>query len=358
MRIPFARIFDSYRGAGEAAPTVPALDGPFSPNRELESADAVSVSPDADNLIDASGSIQFSSGNIRIGILSGKQSALEDHRLPITAMAGSPSGAVAVALKGGSIALRGPAMPLHDISLPINADIAALAFDDDGLALYASVGSLFNDTSAWTRDLLERRRAGSVWKIHLPSQKAECLCVDLAYPNGLLARKGELLFSEAWTSSVKRLEGGKPMPVAADLPGYPSRISKANDGGFWLAVMAPRNQLLEFILREPGYRRRMLAEVDPQHWIAPSLRPPASFLEPMQQGAQRALGILKPWAPGFSIGLVAKFDSAGKPVRSYWSRADGSRHGITSVAESAGKLLFSSRAQNAVMSLALEGDGK
>ena len=37
-----------------------------------------------------------------------------------------------------------------------------------------------------------------------------------------------------------------------ELPGYPARLSPAQDGGFWLAVFAGRTQLIEFVLREPA----------------------------------------------------------------------------------------------------------
>jgi hypothetical protein len=47
----------------------------------------------------------------------------------------------------------------------------------------------------------------------------------------------------------------------SDLPGYPARISPAQAGGSWLAVFAPRRQIVEFVLREPAYRKRMLQEV-------------------------------------------------------------------------------------------------
>jgi hypothetical protein len=43
-----------------------------------------------------------------------------------------------------------------------------------------------------------------------------------------------------------------PRPLLSDLPAYPGRIAPAPDGGFWLALFAPRNQLVEFVLRETG----------------------------------------------------------------------------------------------------------
>ena len=64
--------------------------------------------------------------------------------------------------------------------------------------------------------------------------------------------------------------------------------------------------VLELVLREPEYRHAMMAEVDPRYWIAPALRSGQSFLEPMQGGALKQMGILKPWAPSLSYGLVLR----------------------------------------------------
>jgi hypothetical protein len=74
--------------------------------------------------------------------------------------------------------------------------------------------------------------------------------------------------------------------VTDDLPGYPSRIVPATGGGAWLTCFILRTQLVEFVLREPTYRKRMIAEIDPAYWIAPALNSGNTFLEPMQ-GAQR-----------------------------------------------------------------------
>ena len=58
-------------------------------------------------------------------------------------------------------------------------------------------------------------------------------------------------------------------------PAYPGRIAPAADG-YWLALFAPRSQLVEFVLREPAYRKRMMAEVPQPFWIAPTLQRPAA----------------------------------------------------------------------------------
>lgn len=116
-----------------------------------------------------------------------------------------------------------------------------------------------------------------------------------------------------------------------DLPGYPAHLVRSsNRGDFWLAVFAPRTQLIEFVLREDEFRNRMMCDIEPDYWIAPSLHSPRSFLEPLQGGALKQLGELKPWAPTRSFGLVIRFDAAFRPLESFHSRANGTRHGVTS----------------------------
>ena len=68
------------------------------------------------------------------------------------------------------------------------------------------------------------------------------------------------------------------------LPGYPARLSPASDGGAWLALFAPRNRLIEFILLEHEYRSAMMREIDRPYWIAPALSSGDTFLEPLQAG--------------------------------------------------------------------------
>jgi hypothetical protein len=115
--------------------------------------------------------------------------------------------------------------------------------------------------------------------------------MNLAFPTGLArAGEGRLFVSEASRHRILALEkDGKslPQPALSDLPAYPG-IAPARDGGFWLALFAPRNQLVEFVLREDDYRRRMIDTVDPNFWIAPSLSSGVSCLEPIQGGTQKA----------------------------------------------------------------------
>ena len=142
-----------------------------------------------------------------------------------------------------------------------------------------------------------------------------------------------------------------------DLPGYPARLTAAGSGGFWLSVFAPRDQLVEFILQERPFCARMMNEVEPDYWMAPALVSGQTFLEPLQGGAIRQLGKLKPWAPSRSYGLLVRLNAHLQPVASFHSRADGRHHGITSAVEMSGRVVLTSKGGNAVIAVPTNAEG-
>jgi hypothetical protein len=142
--------------------------------------------------------------------------------------------------------------------------------------------------------------------------------------------------------------------VLENLPAYPARLSRGPDHAIWLALFAPRSQLVAFVLSEDRYRQRMIREIDPDYWVAPCLRSGRSPLEPLQQGGVRQLGVLKPWSPNRSYGLVARLDGAYRPVASLHSRANGRRHGVTSCLSVGGRLYFAAKGDGVVASCADE----
>ena len=107
------------------------------------------------------------------------------------------------------------------------------------------------------------------------------------------------------------------------------------------------------MLQEKHYRYDMMIEVPRDFWIAPALSSGTSFLEPLQCGGIRTMGVHKAWAPSRSYGLVAKLDRDYAPVASLHSRADGKRHGTTCAIEVDGRLLVASKGGGCI--LAQEG---
>ena len=93
---------------------------------------------------------------------------------------------------------------------------------------------------------------------------------DLAYPYGLVEDAGSVVVSESWRSALTRISpggDGRKEPALENLPAYPSRLSRADDKSIWLALFAPRSQLVEFVLSEDRFRRRMIREIDADYWV-------------------------------------------------------------------------------------------
>jgi len=362
------RAYANFRGFDEAGSTVPMMDGPLKPNTLLDGGEILLSLPQVDNLVSTAGGLVCSSGAELLALNWPDRAmplAVAQRRAfeaPITCLASDGGKGLAIGLDGRGLLIQGGRHDGRRIDAlqdrPLNCPTAALFLDADTLVV--ANGSADNNAEAWKRDLMGRFASGSVWRIDLstgPGAGAKMLARGLAFPCGIAAGDdGALLVSEAWRHQLIGLDparGGQSKRLLGDLPAYPGRILHAADGGFWIAHFAPRNQLVEFVLRETGYRRRMMERIDPAYWIAPSLAGGASYLEPIQGGARKKLNIMKPWAPTWSYGLVLRCDRAMRPVTSLHSRADGHVHGVTAIAEADGRLLIAAKGSGAIVGLTL-----
>lgn len=355
---PLGRSIDRWLGRGDASITTPPMDGAFRPNDLLDSALTVAQTPAPDCLAVTSHGPVVSSGRclLRVGDAGGTPVAAFDTE--ISALAGLPDGGAAVGLIDGRIAFIGGQNDGKTIEIgPDVKCITALAPAPDG-NLFVANGSASNGPAAWQRDLMEKNASGSVWRIESAGRHPLQLAGNLAYPYGLLVQQGSIVVSESWRCALTRLSPGAAggnERVLAHLPAYPSRLSLDADNGIWLALFAPRSQLIEFVLTENRFRRRMISEIDPDHWVAPCLRAGRSPKEPMQQGGMKQLGVLKPWSPSRSYGLVAFLDRAYRPIASFHSRTNGRRHGVTSCLAVDGRVLFSAKGDGVVASFSYQG---
>jgi hypothetical protein len=355
---PLARAWDNLFGHGEAAVTLPPLDGALRPNRRLDEASWRVQLPEVEGLAVVSDRLLASSGNAVHALEGETWHPWREYEAEVVCIAPLGEGALAVALASGEIIVAGGA---HDgrsyRAAPEARCITAMA--ESGTGLYVANGSTLNPPEDWQRDLLQRNASGSIWRIDLASAVSTRLADRLAWPAGLAVDGETLVYSEAWKHRLVRINAagaGQPRIVHADMPGYPGRLAPSADG-YWLAVFAPRNQLVEFVLREPAYRKRMIAEVPRPYWIAPKLRAGRSFYEPLQGGGVKHLGLLKPWAPAMSAGLCVVLDRAFQPRLSLHSRADGATHGVTAVVEHRGRMFAAARGDGVVVSVPLDALG-
>jgi hypothetical protein len=353
---PLRKALDAFLGRGEASITTPPMDGAFRPNDLLDSAATIFETPAPDDLAVTSHGLVASSERSLYRVDRPGGAPIASFEAEIGALAGLPDGGAAVALIDGRIVFVGGQREGKTIAAhPEVKCVTALAAARDGTLLVAN-GSATNGPADWKRDLMEKNASGSLWRLDPASGAFARLAGDLAYPYGLLEEAGGIVVSESWRSALTRISpGARNAPVQENLPAYPCRMSRDADNSIWLALFAPRSQLVEFVLSEDRYRRHMIEEIDAEYWVAPSLRAGRSPLEPTQQGGVMQLGVLKPWSPTRSYGLIARLDSAYRPSASFHSRANGRRHGVTSCLAFEGRVFFAAKGDGVVAAWVHEG---
>jgi hypothetical protein len=342
----FEPILDLFRGK---AITIPPLDGPFRANNTLEEAALFAKLSGADNLAVLDNRVIASSGETLYALDEGGHATkLQSYPDEITAIAVSSKNELVIGLENGDLLIAG-----QQVALPPSVKcITALSFAPDG-SLWMANGSAHHSPSAWVVDLMEKNVTGSVWKCDPGVQSFRLMADKLAFPYGLLANNNGVVVSESWRHRLVRFDGetGVPKILVDHIPGYPSRLGPTPDGGAWLSVFAPRNRLIELVLQETRYRFDMMDSVPRDYWIAPALSSGRSFLEPLQCGSIKLMGIHKPWAPSRSYGMVVRLDASMVPTYSLHSRANGTRHGTCSVIENDNQLFIAARGGDCILSI-------
>ena len=346
-------------GRGEATITVPSFDGALKPNQVLEQARTVFECAAPEDMAVDGQSLLIADGPRLLRFTEPTATVVRTFERPISALAVLPSGGLAVALGGSEVHLYDDVAarrPSAVFSGELHA-VNSLAAAPDG-TLIATDGSSVQNVDDWARDLLELGASGRVFRLDPKARTMKRLAGGLGYAFGAVANGSDVLVSESWRHRlVSVAPDGTRTVVLRHLPVYPSRLAPAAGGGFWLTAFAARTQLLEFVLREPAYRRRMIAEIDPQYWIAPRLRSGNSFKEPLQGAHIKTMGVMKPWAPPRSYGLVIRLGADGSPRSSLHSRADGVNHGIVAATEFGGDLVMIAKGPGRILRLPLAALG-
>jgi hypothetical protein len=348
-------FLDRVLGRGAAAITVPPFDGPLKPNQLLESAEVLAEFAEPEDLADIGGALYLADGPTLRRWEGSCAREVRRFNRPITAICGLPGGGLAVALNGAEIRTFA-SVEGTDEGKRIEGDlyaVNALAAGADG-KLLATDGSANEPYREWVRDLLNRGRSGRLLSINPATDEIRVLASGLQFAFGAASAGNDDLVSESWKHRLLAVAPNGSIRIALDqLPVYPSRIVSASGGGFWLTAFTARTQLIEFILRERGYRKRMMREVPPEFWVAPRLRSGGSFQEPMQGAHLKTMGVVKPWAPPRSYGLVIRLASDFSPLFSFHSRVDGENHGVTAVAELDGALYVLAKGSRRLLRLSL-----
>ncbi len=342
-------------GRGEATITVPSFDGALKPNQALGSAETLLECEALEDIAVDGTSLLVADGPRLLRLAGSPATTLRTFERPISALAMLPGGRLAVALGGTEIRIYDDVAaenPVRVFNNDLHA-VNALAAAPDG-TLIATDGSLERGVDQWAWDLMELGQSGRVFRLDPKTGAMTRLARGLGYAFGAVASGSDVLVSESWRHRLISISpDGASKVVLGRLPVYPSRIAPAGGGGFWLTAFVARTQLVEFVLREPAYRRRMIAEIDPEYWVVPRLRSGNTFKEPLQGAHIKTMGVMKPWAPPRSYGLVIRLGADGLPRYSLHSRADGDNHGIVSAIEFGDHLVMVAKGPRRILRLPL-----
>lgn len=317
----------------ESAPNraIPTLDGGLTPNDRLDEFRSLTSLGDVEDVIaEDDKTLLVTAGNAlwRIETGSGKKSLLAE--LPGQGLGLARHGAAVLVCVGGAGLLRvssdGRLEPVVVQSGAAgDGDLMSVVVMGDDL--YVTRCSTENPAAEWARDLMSKGSTGALLKV-LPGGGLEAVVHDLAWAYGACAHGEEILIAESWAHRVLAYSPatGKTRTLRDRLPGYPARLHESGTS-VWVALLALRTYLVEFVLRETRFRERMIAEIPVKDWIRPALTTTNTVREPLQLGGVRHLGETKPWAPPRSYGLVGEMDASGDFVRSFHSRPGKHRHG-------------------------------
>jgi hypothetical protein len=331
---------------------IPSLDGPWAPNDKLDQCYVLIDGLDQpdDLTVDDFGNLYVSVGYQVLRFLSPeyRESEIVSNFTGRTGgLAWDSEIGLIVCIDGEGVSFVGgryDGLTVKDVGGARILSPTAIVVLPSGSVLLTD-GSLHHSCNDWIWDLMEKGDSGRLIELTPETGGGSVLLDGLRYPAGLAPISGDInavLITESWSHSISVVElgsgGARRRPVMSNLPGYPSRIVGGKDG-YWLSFFALRTQLVEFILGEDAFRRDMMETVDPEFWIRPSLRATGHPHEPVQGGGIKQLGIMKPWAPPRSYGLIVELDHNIEVVQSLHSRYNGIRHGMMGLAVS-GDLLF------------------
>ena len=140
-------------------------------------------------------------------------------------------------------------------------DVAA-----DGTIYFTDASRKF-PISSFTADLLEHRGNGRALAYDPKTKTTRTLLSDLSFANGvavspdqsfaLVVETGAYRIHRVWLNGPKQ---GQAEVFIENLPGFPDGISSNGKDRFWLAVVTPRNALLDKLLPHP-FARKVIARL-------------------------------------------------------------------------------------------------
>ena len=337
---------------------MPSFDGALKPNNMLEKAEIVGRF-DAPEDLATDGKALFIADGTAILRLEGTVTA-EVRRFdrPITALCCPPDGGIAVALDGREVQVfASPVAPSAAVTFTIASMHAVNALAaGPGKTLVATDGSTARPCSQWVHDLMERGRGGRVLVLDLESRSIRTLASGLHYAFGVCAGGSDVLGQRKLAAPGDRARRRRK---PAHRAGTSAGLSIAAVAGGFRRLLADGIHRAHPIGRVRAARTGLSAPHDDGNRSRILDRAAAeirqSFLEPMQGAHIKTMGVVKPWAPPRSYGLVIRLDTDGVPLYSLHSRVDGVNHGIVAAVEVDGSLFAIAKGPGRLLRLPLAG---
>ena len=137
----------------------------------------------------------------------------------------------------------------------------------DGRVYFSDASSKFTvaaraDLDATTLDIVEHGGHGRLLEWDPSTREVRVIAAGLQFANGvaLNADARAVLMTETGAYRIIRVEvegpdRGRVTPILENLPGFPDNISRDAEGRFWVALFAPRKQILDRLAGYPALRK-------------------------------------------------------------------------------------------------------
>ena len=200
--------------------------------------------------------------------------------------------------------------------------------------IFFSEATIRYEMHDWHTDALEGRGSGRIICYEPRTKHTHTVLSNLIFPNGIcVGSDGQsILFAETWGCTIKRywFDGprtGQVEVLIPNLPGYPDNINRASDGNYWCGLIGMRSQVFDLAMRKPGFRTRMVKQLQVDEWFSPNL----------------------------NTGCVIKFNERGEVLESLWDLHGVNHPMITSMREHRGYLYLGGLSNNRIGRHKLEG---
>ncbi|MQY18619.1 SMP-30/gluconolactonase/LRE family protein [Nocardia macrotermitis] len=140
--------------------------------------------------------------------------------------------------------------------------------DEDG-TIYFSASTRRYSFDDYLGDIFEHSGTGRLFR-RTPDGRVETLLDGLQFANGIVLApdRSHILVAETAAYRITRchLSGSKAGTsdhLVENLPGMPDNMGLGSDGLIWVALVTPRNPLLDMLLPLPGILRRLVWAIPP-----------------------------------------------------------------------------------------------